>query len=566
VGAPTDPVLVLQEIARQAATDADAALARCEAILHHHPGSLPVLCLAAGIQRRAGRFEAAAALIERAARADGSAPPVLAERAALAMVRQQPGLAARYLRALLEARPEQRDAWFNLGIAEEQRGRPQAAVDAFERLLSLEPAPPPDVLARMAGLLAALGREADARARVDQALEIDPTHVDARYVLGMLLLASGDTDAALDQFRQCVARQPRFAEAWQQLLECRRIDDPNDAELAAARRLIEDSGLSDSDRERLGFAIGKALDELGQFDAAFACYREAKASKRRRLPVFDREAWRLSTDARIQAPARRSPFTAATDLTPVFIVGMPRSGTTLVDQILTGHPEADGVGELAFFDEAATAFYQGGLDEPAASQLRDDYLRRLAKTGQAVVTNKYPANFRHLSLLRWLLPEARFIHLQRGALDTCLSIYFQDFPIGNLYANDLEDIAAYYRDYRRLMAQWADDVLDLSYEALLEDQAGVSRRLVEFCGLDWDERCMDFTRNPRPVGTLSRWQVRQPLYTSSVGRWRHYRAQLTTLIAALGPLVDIQETDLGSADTAQDPDPSSASSGPSQSS
>ncbi len=538
MGAPTDPVLVLQEIAGQAATDADAALARCEAILRQHPDSLPVLCLAAGIQRRAGRLEPAAALIERAARLDGNAPPVLAERAALAMARQQPGLAARCLRMLLKTRPGQRDAWFNLGIAEEQRGRPQAAVDAFEHLLSLEPAPPPDILARLAGLLATLGREADARARVDQALEIDPQHVDARYVLGMLLLATGDTEAALDQFRQCVARQPRFAEAWQQLLECRRIDEPEDAELAAARRLIEEPRLSDSDRERLGFAIGKALDELGQYDAAFACYRKAKASKRGRLPTFDREALRLSTDARIQTPAQPSPFADAADLTPVFIVGMPRSGTTLVDQILTGHPEADGVGELAFFDKAATAFYQGGLDQPAASRLRDDYLRRLAETSHAVVSNKYPANFRHLSLLRWLLPEARFIHVRRSALDTCLSVYFQDFPIGNLYANDLEDIAAYYRDYRRLMAHWADGVLDLSYEALLADPAGVSRQLVEYCGLDWDQRCMDFTRNPRPVGTLSRWQVRQPLYTSSVGRWQHYRAQLTTLIAALGPFAE----------------------------
>lgn len=538
MGAPTDPVLVLQDIARQAATDPAAAFARCEAILRQHPANLPLLCLAAGIQRRVGRLDAAAELIERAACVDGNAPPVLAERAALAMARQQPGLAARYLRRLLESRPRQHDAWFNLGIAEEQSGRPQAAVDAFEHLLSLERVPSADLLARLAGLFAMLGREADARARVDQALAIDPHDVFARYVLGMLLLAAGDTEAALDQFRQCVARQPRFAEAWQQLLECRRIDEPDDAELVAARRLIEDPGLSDSDRERLGFAIGKALDELGQYDAAFACYRKARASKRGRLPTFDREALRLSTDARIQSPAQPSPFAVAADLTPVFIVGMPRSGTTLVDQILTGHPEADGVGELAFFDQAATAFYRGEFDQPAATRLRDDYLRRLAETGHRVVSNKYPANFRHLSLLRWLLPEARIIHVRRGALDTCLSVYFQDFPIGNLYANDLEDIAAYYRDYRRLMARWADDVLDLSYEALLEDPAGVSRQLVEFCGLGWDEQCMDFTRNPRPVGTLSRWQVRQPLYTSSVGRWQHYRAQLTTLIAALGPFAD----------------------------
>ena len=220
---------------------------------------------------------------------------------------------------------------------------------------------------------------------------------------------------------------------------------------------------------------------------------------------------------------------------------MPRSGTTLVDQILTAHPRAGGVGELAFFDEAATAFYAGGLGEPEGKRLRQDYLRRLAREDRQVVSNKYPANFRNVSLIRWLLPEARFVHVRRGALDTCLSVFFQDFPVGNLYANRLEDIASYYREYRRLMDHWtrgAADILDLSYEALLHDQAGVTGTLLEFCGLDWDDACLDYAGNPRPVGTLSRWQVRQPLYTSSIGRWRRYRGQLAPLIESLGPFAE----------------------------
>jgi len=541
VGAPTNALAVLQAIAHQADTDPEGALGRCDQILLRNPDSLPILCLAAGIQRQAGRFDAAAAMLDRAARVDATATPLLAEQAALAMAMRQPGPAARCLRALLASSPDQPDAWFNLGIAEEQLGRHQAAIEAFEQLIRLESAPDSAVLARLAGLLAIVGRESDARDRIDQALQIEPEHPEARYVLGMLLLAGGEAESAADQFRRCVARRPRFAEAWQQLLESRRIEDPNDPELNTAQRLLDDPAVDTADRERLSFAVGKALDELGHADEAFDYYNRAKRSKRQRLPGFDQELLRADTETRIRAAVCGSPFAADDGITPVFIIGMPRSGTTLVDQILTAHPQAGGVGELAFFDQAAAAFYAGGLDQPEGAQLRARYLRRLAEPGRPVMSNKYPANFRNMSLIRWLLPEARFVHVRRGALDTCLSVYFQDFPVGNLYANRLEDIAVYYREYRRLMDHWAEDagdVFELCYEALLRDQAGVTATLLEFCGLGWDDACLDYISNPRPVGTLSRWQVRQPLYTSSIGRWRRYRRQLAPLIEALGPLAD----------------------------
>lgn len=532
---------MLQELARQAGTDPEGALLRCRQILARHPDNLPVLCLTAGLQRRAGRLDDAAAMLERAARVDGTAAPVLAESAALAMARGQPSVAARQLRALLASTPDRPDAWFNLGIAEEQAGRHQDAIDAFEQMMRLESTPRPEVLARVAGLLAILGREAEARERLERALGIDPGHPEARYVLGMLLMAEGRTEAAREAFRQCIARRPRFAEAWQQLLESRRVEDPDDAELAAARSLLDDPAMGEGDRERLAFAVGKVLDDLGRSDDAFAAISLAKGLKGRRLPAFDPQRLRVDTDGRIRAPARPSPFVPDAELTPVFIVGMPRSGTTLADQILTAHPEASGLGELAFFDEAAAGFYADDPDPAAYGGLRQAYLQRLAGTGHRVVSNKYPANFRNLSLIRWLLPEARFVHVRRAALDNCLSVYFQDFPLGNLYANRMEDIAAYYREYRRLMAHWAEgkpDVFELSYEALLRDQAGVTRELLAFCGLGWDEACLRYADNPRPVATLSRWQVRQPLYTYSVGRWRRYRDHLTPLIEALGAFAD----------------------------
>ncbi len=539
--APPDPRQLIQALAAEAVTDPDAAMGRCQQILQRAPDSLPVLCIAAGIERRYGRFDAAAELLGRAATVDAEAAPVLAECAALAIAQQAFDLAADKLRALLRKHPEQLDSWFNLGLAEEQRGRDPAAIEAFETLLEKAPNGYPAASARLALLLASAGRDEDARQHIDQALAIAPEHLEVRYARGMLLLASGDTDQALSHFRHCVNRQPRLVGAWQQLLECRRITDPDDPELSSARKLLQEPDIGAIEREQLALAIGKALNDLQQYDAAFDCFSQAKQARRARLPRFDREAWRKDTDARIAASEPTSPFVPDAAVRPVFIVGMPRSGTTLVDQILTSHREAGGVGEVAFFDQPAEQFYSTGLTPDTAGGLRAGYLRKLAGNRVATVSNKYPANFRHLSLLRWLLPEARFVHVRRSALDTCLSVFFQDFPYGNRFANDLEDIAAYYRDYRRLMAHWAvdkEDVFELSYEALLEDQAGVTRQLLDFCGLDWDPACLDFTRNPRAVGTLSRWQVRQPVYASSVGRWRHYQSRLAPLIAALGPWAD----------------------------
>ena len=539
--APPDPRQLIRALAAEAIADPAAAMGRCQQILRQAPGSLPVLCIAAGIQRRSGQLVEATELLARAAAVDAQASPVLAERAALAVATQDFKLAAQSLRGLLQKHPGQPDSWFNLGLAEEQLGRQQAAIEAFENALDLTPDGHPEACARLAMLLATAGRDADARQRVDQALAVDPNHVQARYALGMLLLAEGKTEQALSHFRHCVTRQPQLAGAWQQLLECRRIDDPEDPDLAAARRLLDQADINHTEREQLAIAVGKALDDLGEYAAAFDCFRQAKQSRRKRLPVFDRAAWHAATEARINAPAPDSPFSPDAAVRPVFVVGMPRSGTTLVDQILTAHPKAGGVGELACFDRAAESFYGAGLEPEAGAGLRADYLRKLTETGATVVSNKYPANFRNVSFLRWLMPEARFVHLRRSALDTCLSIYLQDFPVGNLFANDFEDIAAYYRDYRRLMPHWAvseDDVLELSYEGLLNDQAGVTRRLLDFCGLNWDPACLDFTSNPRPVGTLSRWQVRQPVYASSVGRWRHYETQLAPLIHALGPWAD----------------------------
>jgi len=216
----------------------------------------------------------------------------------------------------------------------------------------------------------------------------------------------------------------------------------------------------------------------------------------------------------------------------VLIVGMPRSGTTLAEQILAAHPAAFGAGELMYWSDVAAQ----GSAARASRALAKDYLQQLGQRAGAAlrVIDKMPSNFLHLGLIRNALPRARIIHLQRDPVDSCLSIYFQHFEGFHSYANDLEDVAHLYREYRRLMAYWRVSLpegamLEVPYEALVGDPEHWSRKMLEFIGLPWDPRCLEFHRYERTVMTASQWQVRQPINRASLERWRHYQEYLGPL-------------------------------------
>lgn len=521
-------------LAQLARTRPDAALAEAESLLARHPRLVPVRCLAGRLARLSGDLQRAGAHLAAALAEDPGAGPAIGEMAALASTRGDFASAANWYRRLVETGNRHPDAWFNLALAEEQRGDFEAAARAYREALSAGAGDAPEIHARLGGVLAAVGDESAARDEFEAALREDEHCIEALLGTGIADVSAGRFDEALARFRQCVELKPDCAEAWKQILESRKLTDPADPDLAAARTLFEDPGLPGQGRESIGFALGKACDDLGLYDDAFGYYQQANDLKRRRLPAFDRETLARQTEELLEAsetPTGRLRRRKVT-VTPVFIVGMPRSGTTLVDQIITAHPDAAGVGELPFLDGAP------GDDE---AEQRAAYLERLGGAGARVVTNKYPANLRHLRRIRRLLPEARVIHVTRDPRDTCLSIYFQDFPVGNLYANDLGDIAAYYRSYRALADAWAgrgSGVLEVRYEAILEDFENVTHRLLAYCGLRWDPDCLDFAANPRPVTTLSRWQVRQPISTRSVGRWRRYREHLGPLFEGLGIAAD----------------------------
>ena len=306
--------------------------------------------------------------------------------------------------------------------------------------------------------------------------------------------------------------------------------------------------------------VAAAYDDAGDYDVAFGHYKAGNDLKKA-ASLYQADATSTYVDRVIatfgtEFFARMDRAGSQPEL-PVFIVGMPRSGTTLVEQILASHPQVHGAGELDYMRQITQALPErlapdsvGGqqtfpecaakIDTALAERIAEEHLQHLREHSASAlrITDKTPSNFLRLGLIALLFPKARIIHCQRDPLDTCLSCYFLRFGQGQAFAYDLDDLGRYYRDYARLMEHWRrvlpSPLLEVPYEALVADQEGWSRRLIAFLGLDWDDRCLAFYRSERQVKTASVWQVRQPVYASSIGRWRRYAKHLGPLFAALG--------------------------------
>ncbi|HWE04493.1 MAG TPA: sulfotransferase [Tepidisphaeraceae bacterium] len=316
------------------------------------------------------------------------------------------------------------------------------------------------------------------------------------------------------------------------------------------QKTLRDGGHSKWQASALNFAVVSLLDAIGDYDRAFSHAHLANELVR---PDFDSLANSRVIDDKIRrfTPALLRSLPPATRSTPrpVFIVGMPRSGTTLLEQILASHPAIFGCGELPALHDAASSL-QGqqsprnsrdpdGLDllTPAiADRLAADYMRAtdLLDTSAAYVTDKMPGNFDRLWLAEALFPRCHVIHCIRDPRDTCLSCYLTDFEKGNAFSFDLANLASFYRDYRRLMNHWKAvlrvPILEVRYEALVADVKGQTVRMLDFLSVPWNDACLDFHKSKRMANTASREQVRRPLYSSSVGRWRHYEKHIPQLL------------------------------------
>jgi tetratricopeptide (TPR) repeat protein len=438
-------------------------------------------------------------------------------------------------RRALELKPSLAEAHNNLGNVHLDLMQLNEAEASYRRALELRP----DyvyALTSLARVLRQQGRAAAAEESCRSALLVAPDTADSVAFLAELHADRGEFAEAEALFKRALEVDPDLPAAWAGLVRCRRMTDSDSNWLTAAQRLV--AGRLPLHQEiYLRFAIGKYFDDVKNYEQAFHSYYLANELTRKYAAVFDRAALTGQVDRILQSYGREwlseVRYHGASSERPIFIVGMPRSGTSLAEQILASHPAVFGAGELPFWHDAATVFDSSASDTATQASMIGDfaqaYLRQLGELSPETprVVDKMPTNFKMLGLICAALPNARIIHMRRNPIDTCLSIYFQNFSIAHAYASDLEDLAHYYSEYLRLMAHWraalpAGAILDVSYEELVSQPQASIRAMLEFVGLPWDGRCLEFHATRRTVITPSKWQVRQKISNTSVDRWRNY--------------------------------------------
>jgi tetratricopeptide (TPR) repeat protein len=453
---------------------------------------------------------------------------------------------ASYQRALA-INPDFAEAHNNLGSLLRGFGQLDQAVACYLKALKLKP----DFAEAHGNLGVAFrlqSRTADAAASCRRALEINPSLTAAVVALAETHADQGEFSEAEALFRRAASIERESPEAWAGISRLRKMSTGDTAWLAEAQR-IADRPLPPQREVHLRYAMGKYFDDVGDFERAFINFQRANELRKLCRAPHDRRAVARAVDHIIRSYDRQwlseAQMQGIASARPVFIVGMLRSGTTLAEQILASHPAVFGAGELAFWN-TASATYKTPTAAKNARKIRElalDYLRSLEELSAAAprVVDKMPANFLSLGLISAALPGARVIHMCRNPLDTCLSIYFQHFETTLSYANDLDDLAHYYTEYLRVMNHWRTTlpegaILNVPYEELVEDPEAWSRKMLTFIGLPWDPRCTDFHLTNRTVITASKWQVRQKLSASSIGRWRHYEK-------FVGPLQKLLDSD-----------------------
>jgi tetratricopeptide (TPR) repeat protein len=447
----------------------------------------------------------------------------------------------------IKVKPDFADAHSNLGNMFLLKGQFVDAENFLRHALKLNPRFV-DARINLGLTLVSLSRLREAKSHLEKALKYEPRNSDALFGMALIAKTEGsfaDSETLLSRALQLSPNMPKALASQAGLRKMRSSDTDwlDRAEKVAA------SGIAALDESELRFAIGKYHDDVENYKQAFQNYKRANDLLKAIAEPYDRSAHKQFVDMLIRAYTPEVLAQAnggvSVSMKPVFVVGMPRSGTSLTEQIISSHPSAIGAGELTFWSSAvhdnAAALENGLLSESTRSKLADAYLRVLdSKSTTALrIVDKAPVNSDYLGIIHSVFPNARIIYMRRHPIDTCLSCYFQRFVQTLNFTGDLSDLADYYRQHERLIEHWrsalpAGSILDVPYEELVADHEGWTRKILDFLGLDWNERCLDFHKTNRAVATASYWQVRQAIYKTSVQRWRNYER-------FVGPLLELKD-------------------------
>jgi tetratricopeptide (TPR) repeat protein len=566
------------------AGDVSSAFALCYQRLQESPNDADAHRYLAQLQAAQGQYELALRTARRACELTPGDPRAWSD---LGRVQARAGMLQRAVSSFRQAvtcDPRYADGWHNLGTALKQLGEREPAFTALKNALLLDPTRAATYLnlgnlliaadqfedavecferaathdptlaaarSRLAQELSQRGKVKRAESLFRQSLGLDPEHLQSWFGLGRTLEDLGEAEGALGCYLNILARRPTHPRALEQYLGLVQSEARREV-LAVAQSALASPETKDEAKALIGYGLVKYHDRRGQYAEAAAAGLAANAARRRVAGPLDRKQLAARVDGLIASYdadffASRKLFGLGTDQ-PVFIVGLPRSGTTLTEQILAAHPLLHGAGELPDLARLAVRSVESKaepwqaaarLNAPQSRALADEYVRALrdgAPKGRLRISDKSPLNFFHLAFAALLFPGARVIHCRRDTRDTALSIWMENFNPDQRYATDFDDLAFYTAQYQRLMAHWRAvlplPLLEVRYEDTVADVEAQARRLMTFLDVPWDARCLDFHKSERAVQTPSRWQVRQPIYTRAVARWRSYAEYLPDLVTA----------------------------------
>jgi tetratricopeptide (TPR) repeat protein len=453
--------------------------------------------------------------------------------------------AEEYFRAAVKTRPDFVEAYSNLGMVLRWRGYFDDSEKVLRQALKLDPRHV-DARTGLGMTLAMTNRFREATGNLKKALKTRPRDPEASFGMGYIAGMAGRFEESEKFLKRALEVNPKMPAAWAALAGLRKMTPSDDAWLRTVEEIAARSGIPPMESATLHFAMGKYYDDIGHFERAFKKYKTANELLKPIAESYDREAHTDFVDGLIGLQSTRTmaatPGGASASTKPVFVVGMMRSGTSLVEQIIASHPMAKGAGELEYWNrvvrEHGAGIRQNAIDERAKKQLGESYLRILENVSPTAlrVVDKAPLNSGHLDVIHSIFPNARIIYMRRDPVDTCLSCYFQNFSLAHSFTLDLSDLAHYYREHHRLMNHWRavlpkGSILDVPYEELVADQEGWTRKILDFIELGWDARCLEFQTTERPMVTASFWQVRQKIFKTSVQRWRNYEKFIDQLPA-----------------------------------